>query len=79
MTLLAQEHLGYLGLVPGEGGLGVGFYGGGGGGGLVTTPGGQLLGDDGQSPEEGEGRGFGAGGTTSTNGAALLEIIYIGK
>ena len=33
-----------------------------------------MLGDDGQSPEEGDGVGFGAGGTRSTSGVAVLEI-----
>ena len=59
----------------GLGGVGVGFYGGGGGGVLVHTPDGEVIGDQGQDPEEGEGVGYGAGGSRSTNGVAILEII----
>ena len=64
----------YFHLTPGDGGLGVGFYGGGGGGVLVHGIDGTVLGDEGQSPEEGNGVGFGAGGSTATNGVAVLEI-----
>jgi len=68
-------HLDNFFLTPGAAGVGVGFYGGGGGGVLVHGIDGTVLGDDGQSPEEGEGVGFGAGGSRSSNGVAIMEIV----
>lgn len=64
----------YFHLTPGDGGLGVGFYGGGGGGVLVHGIDGTVLGDNGQSPEEGNGVGYGAGGSRASKGVAILEI-----
>ena len=61
-------------LSPGAGGVGVGFYGGGGGGVIVKDAEGGVHGVE--EHEEGDGVGYGAGGTLSSNGVVLIEIIH---
>ena len=70
VTTLVMEH---FTLSPGQGGVGVLFYGGGGGGVLVTDPQGNQHGNHQTEPDDGV--GYGAGGTTATSGAVLVEIV----